>query len=285
MRRVWRIAGSVLAVLIVGGIVVYLTRPKQLITAAGRARVPLTKVDHAPFDRLLHEYVDNDGRVAYARWKANAADLRALQDYLASLCAADLQETAPREVRLAYWINAYNALTLAGILDRYPLKSIRDYTPDWKNGFHFWNDLRLEIGGEKHSLHNIEHDILRKMDEPRIHFAIVCASRGCPPLRPEAYVAGKVEAQLADNARRFFANPANFRADESEHAIGLSELLSWYSQDFAKSPREMVRVLRPYFPGADKLTWLDADDLTVEYPRPYDWGLNDQQAAAEKEAP
>jgi hypothetical protein len=283
MRRAWRIAGSVLAVLIVAGVVVYLTRPRELITAAGRERVPLAKVDHAPFDRLLHEYVDDNGRVAYALWKGNAQDRQALQDYLTSLCTADLDQPASRELRLAYWINAYNALTLAGILDRYPLRSIKDYMPP-KTLFRFWHDLRLEISDEKYSLNNIEHDILRKMDEPRIHFALVCASRGCPPLRREAYTAAKLEDQLADNARRFFANPINFHAEEAEHAIAVSELLAWYSEDFADSPQKMVRVLRPYFPDQARLSWIDAPDLTVEY-RTYDWKLNDQQAVPDEEAP
>ncbi|MBY0525781.1 MAG: DUF547 domain-containing protein [Gemmataceae bacterium] len=281
-KRVLRVAGAVAITLAVGLAVLHATRPRVKNAAAGRKELALSDpskpvLDHGTFDALLKKYVDAEGMVAYRAWKANADDVKALDDYLARLGAVDLDLPAPREARLAFWINAYNALTLKGILQVYPTKSIRDHTP-LVGGYNIWKDLLQEIDGRNYSLDDIEHQVLRKMDEPRIHFTLVCASKGCPPLRPEAYTAGRMEEQLRDNARRFFARPTNFRADEADRSVAITELLSpspWFGGDFAKTSPEVVRALRTYFPQPEKLGWLDAPDLIVDF-LPYDWSLNDQ---------
>lgn len=237
-------------------------------------RLSLAEVDHTPFDTLLQKYVDERGLVAYARWKDDAADGKALDDYLTRLGAVDLRAEASPSVRLAHWINAYNALTIKGILREYPTSSIRKHTP-LVGGYNIWRDLLLNIGGDSYSLDDIEHKILRKLNEPRIHFAVVCAAKGCPPLRNRAYTGNDLEEQLAANARRFFSSADNFQADAASNTVFISELLKWYGEDFAPTPVAQLRLLRPYLPQPDKLKWLDKDDVTIEY-LGYDWALNDQ---------
>lgn len=247
--------------------------PKQYTLSPGEGQ-PLT---HSAYDRLLRKYVDGDGLVAYARWKAEAGDVNALRDYLTMLGSVDLEQPAPRAARLAFWINAYNALTLYGILQKYPTSSIREHTP-LAGGYNIWKDLLLEVDGQNYSLNDIEHKVLRAMGEPRIHFAIVCASRSCPPLRDRAYTAEGLEEQLADNARRFFARPANFQADEAGRTVSLSRILQWFAADFGPNQAEQLAFVRPYLPSPERWTWLGEEDVTVLY-LDYDWALNDQGPA------
>jgi hypothetical protein len=229
-------------------------------------------LDHSAYDALLQRYVNDQGRVAYAAWKASAADVTALDDYLARLGCVNRARPAPSAAQLAYWVNAYNAVTLRGILREYPTTSIRNHTA--KYGYNLWKDLLLWVDGAEYSLDDVEHAVLRKMGEPRIHFAIVCASVGCPPLRNRAYTAADLDRQLTANAGRFFANPNNFRADAATRTVFLSQLLQWYGTDFGPTPAEQLRVLRRYLPSAETLDWLDGG-ASVRY-LDYDWGLNDQ---------
>jgi len=286
-RKILSIIGLMVLVLGAGLAVLHATRPRIKSAAAGRKQFALegsTKptIDHAAFDAFLKKYVDADGMVAYRQWKASAEDVKALDDYLGQLGAVDLDLPASKEAKLAFWINAYNALTLKGILAVYPTSSIRNHTALF-GGYNIWRDLKQEVDGTDYSLDDIEHGILRKLNEPRIHFAANCASKGCPPLRHEAYTAAKVSNQLADNARRFFANPANFRADPVERSVAISELVSpppWYGGDFASTSPEVIKVLRPYFPNPEKLDWIEAPGLIVEFIN-YDWLLNDREPVSD----
>ena len=130
-----------------------------------------------------------------------------LAEYLRHLSQASRSQQASPQARMAYWINAYNALTIHGILREYPTSSIRNHTAK-VFGYNIWDDLLLPVGDSHFSLNQIEHEVLRKMAEPRIHFAIVCASNGCPPLSNRAYWASQLEQQLAEGCRRFFADPS-----------------------------------------------------------------------------
>ncbi|KKK60677.1 hypothetical protein LCGC14_3021960, partial [marine sediment metagenome] len=144
--------------------------------------LPLDQIDHGAWDRLLKKYVADDGLVDYAAWKNSPADRDALADYLETLGRGDPRAKTTAAGRLAFWINAYNAVTLQGILREYPTSSIRNHTAK-VFGYNIWDDLLLRVASEDYSLNAIEHKVLRKLDEPRIHFAIVCASIGCPLLR------------------------------------------------------------------------------------------------------
>ncbi len=238
-------------------------------------RPSLEEVDHSAYDALLKKYVDERGMVAYGAWKGSAADSLALDEYLIRLGCVDLSKSAATKAKLAFWINAYNALTLKGIMREYPTSSIRNHTSKFA-GYNIWKDLLLIVDGRSFSLEGIEHSLLRKMDEPRIHFAIVCASKGCPPLLNQAYTAARLDDQLGANARKFFAQPTNFRADAGRRVIAVSQLLQWYGGDFAPTSEGQIRVLRPYFPNADELAWIDQGGVSVRH-LDYDWGLNDQR--------
>lgn len=240
-------------------------------------RIPVGQIEHDTWDRLLKEYVDSDGMVDYSAWKASAADRRALLDYLRHLSAASFPSGADRDAKLAFWINAYNALTIEGILREYPTTSIRNHTAKLF-GYNIWEDFKLLVGGEPYSLEQIEHEILREMGEPRIHFAIVCASIGCPPLRQEAYTADKLDQQLADNARAFFADRGKFRFDASRNAIAVSPILDWFAEDFGDSQAERLRTIAPYLPGEQSRRLAKSGQARVNY-LDYDWGINDQDRA------
>ena len=236
-------------------------------------RVPLDGVDHAPLTTLLAKYVDDDGFVDYRGWKASPADRRALLAYLGALGRGDPARPGSDAARLAFWINAYNALTIEGILRVYPTKSIREHTAALF-GYNLWEDLPLRVGGGTYSLDAIEHEILRKLREPRIHFAIVCASVGCPTLRAEAFTAAKLEDQLADQARDFFARPKHFTFDAAANTVTLSKILDWFGEDFGDSPGAILRRVKPYLP-ADVREAATAAGVRVRF-REYDWSLNDR---------
>ena len=231
-----------------------------------------TPVDHSVFDRLLRTYVDDDGWVNYKAWKAQ--DEETLRNYLKSLGKVD-PDSLGRAEKLAFWINAYNALTIQGILEFYPLKSIRDKVSRFV-GFNIWDDYPMTVHGKAYSLNDIEHRILRKMEEPRIHFAIVCASVGCPKLRNEAYTAGDLDSQLQDNAKDFFARPRNFRIDKRRNTVYLSSILDWFGEDFGGSDRAKLDFAGKYAPEEKDREYLREGKPKVKYLN-YDWSLNEQR--------
>jgi len=224
-------------------------------------------MDHKAWDTLLKKHVNDDGWVDY---KGFQRDSTALNAYLEQLSNNSPQETWTRQEQLAYWINAYNAYTVKLILDYYPVSSIRDigskiFIPFISSP---WDIKFIKIGGKKYDLNNIEHSIIRKeFDEPRIHFAVVCAAYSCPKLRNEAYIPEILDQQLDDAARNFINNPENNIIHMNE--VQLSKLFSWYKGDFTKSG-DLLDFISKYSdikpqPNA-KINYLD-----------YDWSLNEQQ--------
>ncbi len=237
--------------------------------------VSMDEVDHLAFDQLLQKYVDKDGMVNYAAWHKSAEDRRQLQQYLGRLSQATPGAKASREGQLAFWINAYNATTLEGILQVYPTSSIRNHTAKVA-GYNLWKDLPLLVGGKPHSLETIEHQILRKMNEPRIHFAIVCASIGCPRLLNEAYVPDRLEEQLALNTKDFFSRPQNFQLDKSGK-MHVSSILDWFGEDFGSTQQAQFTALQQYLPeNAQRLAV--SPNARVEF-QDYSWSLNQQSPA------
>lgn len=233
---------------------------------------PGTAVDHSVFDRLLKEYVNETGLVNYRAWKAQ--DEETLRNYLKMMDKID-PDRLGRTEKIAFWINAYNALTIQGILDFYPLKSIRDKVSRIF-GFNIWDDYPMTVSGRSYSLNDIEHKILRKMDEPRIHFAIVCASVGCPKLRDEAYTGAKLNAQLDDQAEHFFAQPRNFRIDRERNTVYLSSILDWFGEDFGGSRQGKLDFVSKYLSEKEDRTFLRSGEPRVKYLN-YDWALNEQK--------
>jgi hypothetical protein len=233
--------------------------------------VSVAEIDHEPWNRLLALYAGSGG-VAYDKWRQSATDTNALKKYLESLAQADPALPASREARLAFWINAYNALTVYGILREYPASSIRNFTPRLF-GYHIWHDLQLTVGNARYSLHQIEHEQLRPLGEPRVHFAIVCGSRGCPPLRAEAYLPQQLDEQLSKNANLFFANPEHFRFDPQTKQLQVSPILQWFAEDFGTTPAERLKQIAPYLPSDEARNSAADPAAKVEY-LDYDWSLN-----------
>jgi len=234
----------------------------------------MDQIDHTSWNTLLVRYVDESGMVDYRGWKASATDVQALDEYLASLSRANPQAVASREAELAFWINAYNALTIKGILREYPTSSIRNHTPV-AFGYHIWKDLLLVVGDDAYSLNRMEHEVLRKKGEPRIHFAIVCASIGCPVLLNEAYVSERINEQLTTSARRFFSDPTKFNDDTSQGTINLSPILKWFATDFGANIREQMATIAPYLPDEAARQLATSGQASVSY-LSYNWDLNDQ---------
>jgi hypothetical protein len=185
---------------------------------------------YASWDRLLAEITSADGRIDYERLLENRS---ALDDFLAQLAAAS-PESAPAlfatvEDGLAYWINAYNAFTLAAIAEEYPITSV------WKTrDGRFFQRARHTAGGRAVSLDEIEHTILRQgFQEPRIHFAINCGSNGCPPVRPEAYRGAGLRETLRRATATFLGSEWNCRIDHEARRIQVSRIFKMYADDFA----------------------------------------------------
>lgn len=239
-----------------------------------RGTVSMDDVDHTPWDQLLRKYVDDDGYVNYRAWHSSGADRQALTSYLNSLSQANPQAKASRDAKLAFWINVYNAVTVHGILREYPTSSIRNHTAKLF-GYNIWKDLKLIVAGHGYSLEHIEHQILRKMREPRIHFAIVCASVGCPRLLNRAYTADAVQEQLDTNAKDFFSRRQNFRYDARSRRFYLSSILSWFGEDFGSNQAAQLRTISQWLPDRESQAAAQSGAGSVSF-MDYDWNLNDQ---------
>lgn len=274
---------AVLLVLFVGGVTAIAgwssisTGDKVVVGRAVPAtqQVSMNQIDHSPWNELLQKYVNDKGEVNYRAWKASAEDHRKLDTYLNSLSSANPDVEAAAQSRLAFWINAYNAVTIKGILREYPTSSIRNHTAKVV-GYNIWKDLLLIVGDSEISLDSMEHKVLRKMGEPRIHFAIVCASYSCPRLLNQAYTAEGLEDQLTTNTRNFFANPENFKHDAGRQQFQLSSILSWFGKDFGRNQAEQLASIGPYLPTQQAREAAARNSVRVAYLN-YDWSLNEQK--------
>ncbi|MCA9039602.1 MAG: DUF547 domain-containing protein [Planctomycetaceae bacterium] len=236
-------------------------------------QIALDKIDHSNWDILLKKYVNNEGRVNYSAWKKSSADLQQLDQYLAHLSHSNSQGTSPE--KLAFWINAYNAVTVKGILREYPTTSIRNHTARvW--GYNIWKNLKLYVSGKPVSLDQMEHQLLRKMNEPRIHFAIVCASIGCPQLLNEAYTPEKLDEQLTTNARHFFADQSQFRYNSSNNTFYVSSILDWFGEDFGRTEKERLQRISLWLTDDQAKNAASTGKGTFSFLE-YNWNLNDQK--------
>ena len=226
-------------------------------------------VDHAEWSRLLRTYVDERGLVDYGAWKDAPADRRALANYLQRL-APPAEPAAAGAERAATLINAYNALTVAWILDHYPTPSIRTLADSFTAPRH-------TVGGRKVSLDQIEHEALRPQVGYRVHAALVCAARSCPPLRRDAYTAAALDAQLDAAIATWLAREDLNAYDPARGVARVSSIFQWFADDFAKAGG-VAEVLRRHGPPAARALAANPD-LKIEY-LPYDWALNDQRPRA-----
>jgi hypothetical protein len=229
-----------------------------VVVLAGVAFSNAAEVDHGPWDGLLAEHVsDEGGWVDYAGFKADEA---ALDAYLATLASAGLGVMGEDD-RLATLINAYNAFTVKLILDHWQggeLRSIMDIA-DGKP----WDLKRWELAGQTVSLNQLEHEMIRGVyDEPRIHWAVVCAAYSCPPLRDEAYVGDRLDEQLAEQEAYVLNFDRPRFAKQTAAGADVTRLFEWYGQDW-DDPKAYVRD-RLGLPRDAEIGYLD-----------YSWVLND----------
>ena len=232
------------------------------------ARADGPAIDHGDWQRVLNRYLvpawRDVNRVDYA---ALAADGGALLDaYLAAMAAVD-PAAHPRAEQMAYWINVYNALTVRRIATAWPVASILDVGDAGRGP---WREPAITVNGVTLTLDDIEHGILRELwDEPRIHFAVNCASIGCPDLQPIVFTGGNLESQLALAARNFLASRRAVMRDGD--TLRLSSLFDWYAGDFGDGRRAVLERLAG-FADAGTARTLAAHEGPVRYD--YDWGIN-----------
>ncbi len=238
---------------------------------------------HAVWNDLLAKNVVwiDAGHASQVRYAGFESDRAKLKGYLDSLSAVTRQEFDgwSKTEQLAFLINAYNAFTIEKVLTRYPnLKSIRDFGTFVGNP---WKDKFFTLLGTPMSLDGIEHDTIRKpgvYDDPRIHFAVNCASVGCPALRNEVYVADRLDAQLEDQTRRFLSDRSRNRYVPASSTLEVSKIFDWYGADFKRRKGDLVAFFAPYaleMSSAPEAQQAIRDGKTKIAFLDYDWALND----------
>lgn len=246
---------------------------------------------YSPWNQVLKSYVHH-ARVNYAELKAHPRIFKLALSALAQASPVRYEKW-PREDKIAFWINAYNASTVQAIVDHYPIQSSWALSLiDPKNSIRqipgVWDKLKFHVLGKELTLGAIENAILRKeFHEPRIHMAIVCASKGCPPLRSKAYTGARLNHQLNDQARRFLSDPKKFRIDREGGVVYLSPIFEWFGRDFVKNDeakngfgarstneRAVLNFISRYVSVRDA-DYLKAGNFQIRY-LGYNWSLNQQ---------
>lgn len=228
-------------------------------------------IDHNTWDHFVRAYVssfpDGVNRVAYA--DVTAADRKLLESYIATLTTIPISAYNQHEQR-AYWINLYNALTVKVVLDHYPVKSIRQIKP---RVFSIgpWRKKRIAVEGAELSLDDIEHRILRPIwRDPRLHYALNCASIGCPNLLRKAFTAANSETLLTQAAHAYINNARG--AELRNGRLVVSSIYKWYKEDFGDTDQGVIDHLRRYAEPALSAQLRDIKRIAGDH---YDWTLND----------
>lgn len=265
------------------GIVLALALPQ--VSSADNEVLPISYADLAI---VLSRFADEKGRVDYAGLKADRVQLDAFVATVGDLDPARFDTWNSAE-QMAFYINAYNALTLKAIVDHYPISrrvgrfpanSIRQIPG-------VWDRLTFAVMGKKRTLNDIEHKILRiKFSEPRIHFALVCAAVSCPPLRNEPYTGKLLDTQLADQANQFMEKRTNFHFEKG--VVYLSSIFEWFGDDFvpafkteskfkgfSPSERAVLNFVHTYSTGETRTLLLNSN-FSIKYEK-YDWSLNEKK--------
>jgi Protein of unknown function, DUF547 len=212
------------------------------------------------YNRLLSKYVTSGG-VKYAEWKGNTADIQALQGVVDGI-AKENASAMEKKAQLAFYINAYNAWILHEALEKYPTKSVKDVL------FTFFTGKRITVAGQQTSFNALEKETIRsKFNDPRVHFALNCASRSCPPLSRQAFTAGNLDSQSETLAKGYVNSDKGVRYNAGAKTAELSKIFDWYKDDFKGEggPVAFINKRRSSpIPADAKITYQD-----------YDWGLNE----------
>ena len=212
-----------------------------------------------PYNRLLGKYVTSSG-VKYAAWKSNAADMQALQVVVDGIAKESISGLDKRQ-QLAFYCNAYNAWILHEALGKYPTASVKD------TFFTFFTAKKITVAGQKTSFKALEDNVIRKLGEPRIHFALNCASRSCPPLNREAFSAPKLEEQFEKMAKGYVNSERGVKYSPETKTAQLSKIFDWYKDDFRGEAGALAFINKRRatpIPNDTKITYQE-----------YDWGLNE----------
>ena len=248
---------------------------------------------HAELGWALQRFVDESGMVDYGALKESSKHIERYMGFISGVSPDSHPHLFPNEQsRLAYWINAYNAAAIKIVLNYYPISSVLDVKPPFpfffmpdKSGFFLFQ--RIRFGGRARSLYSLENGIIRKrFADPRIHFALNCASRGCPRLPRRPFNAEHLDEQLDHETRRFLAEERNLSINHKERRILLSSIFKWYKRDFLKwygdrFPQQepsLLNYITLYLPGGMREEIKRrAASYRLEF-MPYDWRLNDRRA-------
>jgi hypothetical protein len=227
-----------------------------------------TPFDYSKFDQLLKAYVDDRGLVDY---NAMAKDTR-FQDFIEALKSANTAEMTPNG-QLAFWINAYNAVTIDKVIKWKPKKSVREtLIPGVWTSTKFFTSREHLVAGRQLSQDDIEHEILRKqLKDPRIHFAIVCASSGCPKLARFAFTEEDVQRQLETETRKYINSGRGVRIDHAENTLYLSKIFDWFASDFKNKSGSVLAFIKLYL-DEGATAFLDRKPK-ISYIH-YNWALN-----------
>lgn len=240
-----------------------------------------SKVQENTYTGLLQKYVDSDKQIRYQEWKASSQDVAALQSILFAIAKADTGAMSPSEKK-SFLINAYNAMTIDLILSHFdetlggdssPYPAQRSIRNIGNQDAKVWDVYSWKVGGQALSLNDVEHKILRPMGDSRIHFAIVCASKGCPPILNRAFSVDDLDQTLDQLADDFVNSGKNTKFNTARNEIKTSHILDWFSEDFVKHFGSVNSFFTKY------VTVLPADQvqgMRIRY-EPYDWLLNEAQ--------
>lgn len=239
-----------------------------------------TPLDYEDYGTILRTYVNADGLVNYAALQANPKPLKDFVAKLGAVSPATYGAWSEQE-KIAFLINAYNAITLESIIDQNPLKN------SIKEIWGVWNLKNHTIVGQSRTLDNIEHQILRKeFNEPRIHAALVCAAISCPPLRQEPYVGEKLNQQLDDQVRKWLSGTQGLKIDRAQNRVLISSIFKWFGEDWQKTysandkfvgnnqERSVLNFVSNYVSPEDQ-KYLAQGNYKLDYLN-YDWSLNKQ---------
>ncbi|SMC00331.1 protein of unknown function DUF547 [Hymenobacter roseosalivarius DSM 11622] len=208
---------------------------------------------------FLQKYVRADGNVNYAAIKKQPAELKALLQTVQSFDA----KAASAAERKAFYLNAYNVTVIGAVVERYPLASVMKVPG-------FFDKLKFTVAGEQMTINELETNKLRKpYNDPRIHFALVCAAKGCPRLSREAFAAATLDAQLAAQTKRVLTDPTFIRPDAKAKKVQVSEIFKWYAADFKAPGPALIHYLNQY-----RAAQPIPATYTVDY-YAYDWSLNE----------
>lgn len=283
---------AAILVICAAGLLLVFRAQETTDTATAEITGDVPEFSYEGYDALLHTYVSTEGIVDY---KGLIKDRAALDDFNRSLSGIDKAdyESWSESEKIALWINAYNSITLQYVIDNYPIEkggfvsSFRYPENSIRQIPGVWDKLKMNVANRNVTLEEIEHKILRAdFDEPRLHVSIVCASGGCPPLRNEAFVPDKLEAQLDDQAKRFLAEPTKFRIDREKGKVLLSPIFNWFGRDFisrygsdkrfaaqGRAKGAVLSFISGYVAQKD-LDFLLNGEYSIAY-QDYDWSLNE----------